>query len=205
MTIKNKAAAFFAFLIIILMAFIFYWSTTKPVSVVIQAGHEGRTFGNTGAVSKKYREVDWNIFVADEITKKLTLWGIDVKRVPAKVGLIQARIAISIHFDSAGTPCNSGASIGYPSQDSYDFAQKWKALYSEYFPYRWHEDNFTENLSSYYAYKWIRAQKFLLLELGEITCDKQTAWLRPRLKKIAHLVAYAIAKELGKEVQKPKL
>jgi len=57
----------------------------------------------------------------------------------------------------------------------------------------------------YYAYKWIRADKFLLLELGEITCDKQTKWLKSRLKKIAHLIAYAIAKELGKEVPKPKI
>jgi len=204
MNIKNKAASFFALLIILLMAFILYWSTTKPIAVVIQAGHEGRTSGNTGAMTKHYREVEWNILVADEVAKKLRSWDIEVKRVPAKVRITRAQIAISIHFDSAGTPCNSGASIGYPSQDSYDFAQNWKALYKNYFPYQWHADNFTKNLSNYYAYKWIRAEKFLVLELGELTCDKQTKWLKPRLKKVAHLVAYAIAKELGKNVPKPK-
>ncbi len=205
MRVKNKAATFFALLIIILMLFILYWSTTKPVAVVIQAGHEGRTSGNTGAVSKHYREVDWNILVADEVSNKLTQWGIDVKRVPAKVGLMHAHIAVSIHFDSAGKPCNSGASIGYPSKDSFAFAQKWKALYKSYFPYKWHKDNFTQNLSNYYAYKWIRAEKFLVLELGEITCNKQTKWLKPRLQKIAHLIAYTIATELGKTVEKPQL
>ena len=205
MNIKNKPATFFALLIIFLMAFILYWSTTKPIEVVIQAGHEGRTSGNTGAVSKLYSEVKWNVLVADEVAKKLKSWDIDVKRVPAKVRFTRAKIAISIHFDSANTPCNSGASIGYHSMDSYDFAQRWKKLYKNYFPYQWHVDNFTKNLSNYYAYKWIRSDKFLVLELGEITCEKQSKWLNPRLKKIAHLVAYAIAKELGKDVQKPKL
>ena len=205
MNIKNKPATFFATLILLLMAFILYWSTTKPIDVVIQAGHEGRTTGNTGAESKHYREEEWNILVADEVAKKLKSWQIDVKRMPARVRFTRARIAVSIHFDGAKTACNSGASIGYPSNNSYAFAQRWKKLYADYFPYKWHEDNFTKNLKNYYAYKWIRADKFLVLELGEITCKKQTRWLKPRLKKIAHLVAYAIATELGKSVKKPIL
>jgi N-acetylmuramoyl-L-alanine amidase len=205
MKTKNKPATFFAILILLLMAFILYWSMTKPVSVVIQAGHEGRTTGNTGAEGKLYREEEWNILVADEVAKKLKSWKIDVKRMPARVKFTRAKIAVSIHFDGATTPCASGASIGYPSDDSYDFAQRWKSLYADYFPYKWHKDNFTPNLRNYYGYQWIRAEKFLLLELGEITCTQQTAWLKPRLKKVAHLVAYAIATELGKKVKKPTL
>ena len=202
---KNKAATFFALLIISLMAFILYWSSTKPVSVVIQAGHEGKISGNTGAESSLYREEEWNIIVADEVTKKLRSWEIDVKRVPAKVPFTRAKIAVSIHFDGAKIPCNSGASIGYPSSNSYAFARRWEKLYKSYFPFGWHEDNFTPNLKEYYAYRWIRAEKFLILELGEITCKKQTKWLKPRLKKIAHLIAYSIATELGKKVDKPIL
>ncbi len=205
MNIKNKTAVFFALLILLLIAFILYWSTTKPVSVVIQAGHEGRTTGNTGAESKRYREEEWNILVADEVTKQLRAWQIDVKRMPARVKFTRAKIAVSIHFDGATTPCASGASIGYPSDDSYEFAQRWKELYASYFPYKWHKDNFTPNLRNYYAYRWIRAKKFLLLELGEITCDTQTTWLKPRLKQVALLVAYSIATELGKKVKKPTL
>ncbi|CAA6818272.1 MAG: Unknown protein [uncultured Sulfurovum sp.] len=204
MKTKNKAAKFFSVLILLLIGFILYWSFTKPVSVIIQAGHEGRTTGNTGAESKHYREEEWNIIVADEVARLLKLWHIDVKRIPARVYPMKATIAVSIHFDGATKPCRSGASIGYPNQNSYAFAQKWKSLYKTYFPFKWHKDNFTKNLKYYYAYNYIKADKFLLLELGELSCKKQTNWLQPRLKKIAHLVAYSIATELGHSVKKPQ-
>jgi len=200
---NNKAATFFAMLILILMAFIMYWGLSKPISVVIQAGHEGRLTGNTGAETKDYKEELWNIEVADEVARLLRSWKINVKRVPAQVYPLKAKIAISIHFDAAKRRCKTGASIGYPNADSYAFAQRWKKLYKGYFPFGWHEDNFTHNLKNYYAYRWIDAEKFLLLELGELTCTKQTKWLKSRLKKIAHLIAYAIAIELGKDVRKP--
>ena len=202
---KNRAGAFFALLIIGLIGFILYWGSTKPVSVVIQAGHEDRISGNTGATGSLYKETEWNSFVANEITKQLRSWDIDVKRIPAKVPFLRTKIAVSIHFDSAKRVCHSGASIGYPDKNSYDFARHWEKLYKAYYPFRWHRDNFTENLKHYYAYKKIDAEKFLVLELGEITCDEQTKWLKPRLKKIAQLIAYSIARELGKNVQKPDL
>jgi N-acetylmuramoyl-L-alanine amidase len=205
MIIKNKMASFFALLIIIFISYIIYWGTTKPVSVVIQAGHEGRIYGNTGAESKLYREEEWNILVADAVAKRLRSWKIDVKRIPAHVNFTRAKIALSIHFDGAAIPCASGASIGYPSEASHAFANRWKSLYKSYFPFKWQKDNFTKNLKEYYAYKWIRADKFLVLELGEMTCKEQTRWLKPRLNKIAHLIAYTVATELGKKVKKPKL
>lgn len=203
MRIKHKSASFFALLIIALVLYILYWSNTKPISVIIQAGHEGRITGNTGASSKLYREKEWTVLVANKVAFYLREWNIEVKRVPAKLEILRADLALSIHFDGAKVSCSSGASIGYPNQDSYTFAQNWKTLYKAYFPFRWHRDNFTKNLEHYYAYKWIRADKFLILELGEMTCAKQTRWLKPRLDKISHLIAYAIAKELGIEVRKP--
>jgi N-acetylmuramoyl-L-alanine amidase len=203
---KNIAGAFFAVLIIIFVGFILYWGSTKPVSVIVQAGHEERITGNTGATGSQYKETEWNTLVADEVAKQLTAWDIDVQRIPAKVPKFsRARIAVSIHFDSAKKPCRSGASIGYPDKNSYNFARRWEKLYRSHFPFGWHKDIFTQNLKNYYAYKQVDTEKFLLLELGEITCDKQTAWLQPRLKKIAHLIAYTIATELGKEVKKPTL
>jgi N-acetylmuramoyl-L-alanine amidase len=205
MKIKHKSAVFFTMLIITLIMYILYWGKTRPISVVLQAGHEGRILGNTGASSKLYREKEWTVLVANKVAYYLRQWKIEVKRVPAKLEILRADLAISIHFDGAKVSCSSGASIGYPNENSYGFAQDWKALYKNYFPYRWHRDNFTKNLEYYYAYKWIRANKFLVLELGEITCAKQTRWLKPRLDKIAHLLAYAIATELGVEVKKPSL
>jgi N-acetylmuramoyl-L-alanine amidase len=206
MNLKNKTAALFAGLILLLIGYILYQSLKAPVPVIIQAGHEGRTCGNTGAVCKNYKEVAWNILVADEAAKQLERWGIEVKRVPADVLPQRAVIAVAIHFDSARRICRSGASVGYPDTNaSRAFATRWKEVYKPYFPFRWHADNFTDNLKDYYAYKTIRADKFAVLELGEITCQKQAKWLKPRLKKIARLIAYTIAKELGKQVPKPKL
>ena len=203
MNLKNKTAAFFAILILLLIGFILYQSLKAPVSVVIQAGHEGRTCGNTGAVCKNYKEVEWNIKVANMAAKQLEAWGIDVKRVPADTPPLRAKIAVAIHFDSAKQHCRSGASVGYPDNNaSHTFAQHWKAIYKPYFPFVWHADNFTENLKNYYAYHVINAEKFVVLELGEITCQKQTAWLKPRLHKIAMLIAYTVASELGREVPK---
>ena len=203
---KNLAGVIIATLLIVFIGYILYWGSTKPVSVIVQAGHEERTSGNTGATGSDYKETEWNTIVANEVAKKLAEWDIDVKRIPAKVPKFsKAKIAVSIHFDSAKKPCRSGASIGYPDKKSYDFARSWETLYRSHFPFGWHKDNFTQNLKNYYAYKQIDAEQFLVLELGEITCEKQTTWLKPRLKKIAHLIAYTIATELGKKVKKPKL
>jgi N-acetylmuramoyl-L-alanine amidase len=206
MKLKNKAAALFAILILTLFGYILYQGLRKPVSVIVQAGHEGRTCGNTGAECKNYREEEWNIVVADEVAKQLRDWGIDVERVPADVMLKRTKIAVAIHFDGAKHICRSGASVGYPDNNaSKVLAQRWKKAYKKYYPFTWHEDNFTDNLKHYYAYRHIHAKKFVVLELGEITCAKQRKWLKPRLKKIARLIAYTIATDLGKSVKKPAL
>ncbi|MCB4742883.1 MAG: N-acetylmuramoyl-L-alanine amidase [Sulfurovum sp.] len=208
MHLKNKTTLFFVMLIIILFGYILFERLKPPISVIIQAGHEGRTCGNTGTTYKTDKEVEWNMLVADEVAKQLKAWDIDVKRVPADIFLKRTKIAIAIHFDATKHICHSGASIGYPNTEaSYHFAQRWKVLYKSYFPFNWNKDNFTDNLKYYYAYSPIHidAQKFLVLELGELTCKKQTDWLKPRRKKIAKLIAYAIAVELGKIVEKPYL
>jgi hypothetical protein len=203
---SNKIATkIFAIIFIVLIGYITYIATRPPIPVIIQAGHQGRTSGNTGAENGNEREVVWNILVANEVAKQLKTWGIESLRVPADTKFLKAKIAVAIHFDSAKRTCRSGASIGYPNSNSLSLANRWKSLYNSYFPFGWHEDNFTPNLKYYYAYHWIKADKFVVLELGELTCDKQLKWLKPRLKHIAHLIAYAIATELGYDVKKPNL
>jgi N-acetylmuramoyl-L-alanine amidase len=203
---SNKIATkIFAIILIVLIGYITYIATRPSIPVIIQAGHQGRTSGNTGAENGNEREVIWNILVANEVAKQLETWGIESLRVPADTKFLKAKIAVAIHFDSAKRICHSGASIGYPNSNSLSLANRWKSLYNSYFPFGWHEDNFTPNLKNYYAYHWIKADKFVVLELGELTCDKQLKWLKPRLKQIAHLIAYAIATELGYDVKKPNL
>ena len=203
MKIKNIVGVAFSLSIILLISFAVYWQAKAPIAVVVQAGHEGRVGGNTGAVSGKLQEVKWNIIVANSVAKQLKAWDIEVKRVPADTKLTKAKLAVAIHFDGSSKQCTSGASIGYKNESSKEFAKHWKRAYSHYFPFAWQEDNFTKNLANYYGYYYIRADKFLVLELGEITCNKQTKWLKPRLKKIGQLIAYTIAKELGFAPRKP--
>jgi len=190
----------------LIFAFLIYLLSKKhdlgyqKADVLIQAGHEGRTSGYTGAQSRYGKEVDWNRDVANEVTRILKEAGVSVIRVGAKMPISRVKIAVAIHFDGSVHPCRSGASIGYGSLSHKRLADAWKRTYARYYPFDWMEDNFTSNLSRYYGYKYVFSQKgFLVLELGELTCKKEALWLRYRLKKIARLMAYFIAKELGVE------
>jgi N-acetylmuramoyl-L-alanine amidase len=194
---KNITALIISGFILIFIGWAVYKSYTKPLSVVIQAGHEGRVEGNTGSSNGKYKEVEWNIFVANEVAKTLNKWGIETKRVGADISKIKARVAVAIHFDGATKRCSAGASVGYKDKASKELATRWKRAYKKIFPFKWKEDNYTKNLSNYYAFNLIDAEKFVVLELGEISCQRQVRWLKPRLKKIAHLIAAVIAKDFG--------
>jgi hypothetical protein len=102
---------------------------SRTADVLIQAGHEGRTTGNTGAEGPLGREIDWTPIVADEATGILRQAGLNVVRVPAEIdGVYDVGIAIFIHFDSAAKPCNSRASIGYKGQSDKPAAQAWRAF-----------------------------------------------------------------------------
>ena len=199
-----KIRQLFGFLIIALfIALIVEIFNNRPInnSVLIQAGHAGRVFGNTGSVNGKYKEVNWNILVAKEIENELKKNGIDVVRVGAKIPIANARIAVAIHFDGSRQPCSTGASIGY---DKYHpiakrTALRWKKIYKNYFPFKWHKENFTKNLSEYYGFNRVNTEKgFLVLELGEITCNKQVEWLEPRLELIGDRIADFIIDELDR-------
>jgi len=195
---------FFGFLIIALfIALIVEIVNNRPINttVVIQAGHAGRVFGNTGSVNGKYKEVDWNVLVAKEVEKELKKNGIDVVRVGGKIPIANARIAIAIHFDGSSRPCSTGASIGYDKyhHEAKRTALRWKRIYKNYFPFRWHKENFTKNLAEYYGFNRVNTEKgFLVLELGEITCNKQIEWLEPRLDLIATKIADFIMDELDR-------
>ncbi len=179
----------------------------KKADVLIQAGHEGRKTGATGAESMWGSELEWTPIVADEATKILTEAGIDVIREDAFLDEDKYRvsIAIFIHFDGAEMPCNSGASIGYDDETDKPAADRWKEIYSQYWPFRWMDDNFTSNLSGYYGYRYtITSDAELVLELGELTCRDQARWLKPRLRWLGRLLAYFISERLGKgSIPKP--
>ena len=167
-------------------------------TVLIQEGHVGRITGNTGSIHNGLVESKWNTVVGKEVERILEVKGIDVTRVGAKIPICNTSIAVAIHFDGAAKECSTGASIGYnSSSEARGMAKRWRTQYSSFFPFKWHQDNFTKNLSHYYGFSQVQVTKgFLVLELGELTCEKQTDWLQPRLKQVAAKIANFIIKEL---------
>lgn len=108
----------------------------------------------------------------------------------------RVRAAIFIHLDGAQPACSSGASIGYP-RGSADAARAWRAAYSRVFPFRFMPDNFTAGLAHYYGYRTIdRNPNTLVLELGELTCPAQNAWLTPRYRWLGDFIAKFVLSRL---------
>ena len=182
----------------LLLVIAIYNGRVINTTVLIQEGHVGRTKGNTGSIHNGIKESEWNHLVGKEVERILEKEGIEVLLVGAKIPVANATIAIAIHFDGSNKPCATGASIGHNgSAVSQGLARRWKREYDAFFPFKWHRDNFTENLSNYYGFSRVSASRgFLVLELGEITCDKQMKWLKPKLKQVASKIAHFIIKEL---------
>lgn len=173
--------------------------------VLISAGHEGRPANcphfpqhkcNLGAAGERA----WTPIVADAAARVLREHGLRVARLPADFeGEYRVKAAVFIHFDGSAPPCESGASIGYHRAGDAAAADAWRRLYSRYFPFRFQPDNFTTSLHDYYGFHQVDAgDGSLVLELGEITCPAQHAWLAPRLQWEGELVAYFMSRLTGK-------
>lgn len=173
---------------------------------LISAGHEGRPAScarfpkrhcNLGAAGER----QWTPIVADEAARALRAAGFSVAREPADFdGTFEVKAAAFIHFDGSDHPCSTGASIGYHNPSSAPAAQAWRALYSRYFPYRFMSDNFTTNLSNYYGFRQVHASEgALVIELGEVTCPAERAWLASRLKWEGDLIAQFMSTLVRKE------
>jgi hypothetical protein len=186
-----------------MLALIF--ATLVHADVLISAGHEGRPGScarfpgracNLGARGER----DWTPVVADETTRMLRAHGLRVIREPADFdGRFAVGMAMFIHFDGAVPACTTGASIGYHRQADRNAAQLWRTLYAPLFPFRFMPDNFTVGLRDYYAFRQVDAQHgALVLELGEITCPAQHAWLGARLRALGDLIAYDVSRTIGK-------
>ena len=202
---KSDQSNLVAFLMIIIVIGLFvlliddYKKLPLEAEVYIQAGHEGRIFGNTGSVSKYGREIDWTRIVADEATQILRDAGVSVIRAPADQKRVSVvKLALSIHFDGNQKACRTGASIGLNNPSDRNAARAWKRLYQQFFPFKWMPDNFSKNLKYYYNYRYTQASDAeLVLELGEMSCPEQARWMKPRLRELGALVAYFAAQRVG--------
>lgn len=210
---KSEQSNLVALLMIIIVIGLFvlliedYKKLPLEAQVYIQAGHEGRIFGNTGSVSKYGREIDWTRIVADEATQILRDAGVSVIRAPADQKRVSVvKLALSIHFDGNQKPCKTGASIGLNNASDKDAARAWKRLYRQVFPFKWMPDNFSKNLKYYYNYRYTQASDAeLVLELGEMSCPEQARWMKPRLRELGALIAYFAAQRVGASgIEKPR-
>jgi hypothetical protein len=173
--------------------------------VLISAGHEGRPAScarfpqhrcNLGARDER----SWTPVVADTAARILREHGVSVARLPADFpGHYDVDAAAFVHFDGSSPSCASGASIGFHRSHDAAGAGAWRTLYQRYFPFRFQPDNFTDGLRNYYAFRQVDARDAsLVLELGEITCPVQRAWLAPRLHWEGELLAYFLSTQIGK-------
>lgn len=195
----GKSLYIFIGLIILFFVIMFFNQHIVNTTVLIQEGHVGRIKGNTGSCCGALHEVKWNKKVGKIVEQKLKAEHIEVVRVGAKIPVSNVVIALAIHFDGAEKNCTTGASIGYYGSEASEMAKRWRKTYASFFPFKWHEDNFTKNLREYYGFRRVHARKgFLVLELGELTCKEQTEWLEPRLNDIGERIADFIIKELKK-------
>jgi hypothetical protein len=173
--------------------------------VLVSAGHEGRPAScahfpthhcNLGASGERA----WTPIVADAVARVLRAHGVTAARVPADfAGTYRVGAAVFIHFDGSDPPCRSAASVGYPPKQGNAGAQAWGALYGRFWPFGFEPDDFTDGLREYYAYRQVHARKgSFVLELGEITCSAQHAWLAPRLQWEGALIASFLSRLIDK-------
>lgn len=185
--------------------------------VVLQAGHQGKrrnrgssgTTASHGAAGIAKPEHEMTPIVADAAADILRANGVDVLRVPGVFPRrVSVRLGLALHFDGSGTPCASGASVGYPPGrprgSNKPTADLWKEIYGEIWPFGWMKDNFTKNLSGYYGYSWMSTDiAEMLIEFGEISCPEQDDWLQPRLEWLGGVVAHFVGRVLEVPVPEP--
>lgn len=184
--------------------------------VLLQAGHEGRmrndgsgTTPSHGASGTSRPEHEMTPIVADAAAAVLDRHNVTVIRVPGVFPKkFSVKLGLALHFDGSGTPCASGASVGYPPGvplgSNKPTADLWKQVYGRHWPFKWMKDNFTKNLSGYYGYRRMSTEiAEMLIEFGEISCPEQDQWLQPRLEWLGELVAHFAGRVIGVDVPEP--
>jgi hypothetical protein len=131
--------------------------------------------------------------------------GLKVLVVPAdpKVqGVLTARVFLAVHADGSTTPCSGKPSLGYSANSSplAMHAVGWALSQALGYSYRdFHHDNFTANEASYYMFRQVRATSLSgILEIGELTCDKEEKMLITSADEISANVSRALVFVAGR-------
>lgn len=176
--------------------------------VIVQAGHEGRSSGVTGAAANGLREILLTPVIADSMTDMLVGLGYTVLRLPAD-GLTsqKAKIAIAVHLD--GTP-TSGAQMLFDDATDKPLADSlrldWSRVYTKFI--RDNTSPLADNTgySRYYGFKyWSTTDGEVVMEFGSIGDPLQAAlWAQPGYAAWAgRYMATSIANRLGSALKLP--
>jgi hypothetical protein len=176
---------------------------TRTADVLIQAGHEGRTSGLTGAHANGLREIDITPRISDAAVAWLTARGVSVLRDTADTGEATVKIAVAVHLD--GTP-HSGAQFLYDDATDKPLADHLRRMWKVDVGYpEWLPDNTSwladdEGWSRYYGFrKWTTTDGEVVFELGSLGQASQAdLWRQPGYAEWAgRWLGHGIATRLG--------
>ncbi|SDY96534.1 hypothetical protein SAMN04487939_11082 [Lysobacter sp. yr284] len=171
--------------------------------VVLQIGHFPRKTGKTGGTGKYVTEQQAAAAIADGVRQKLSTLKVDNKAISTIVvgaddftrGL-KTKIFLALHTDSSEKPCSVGPSLGYEAGTSRvgtNGLALATALTLGYDATKFMKDNYTRNLSGYYAYRSINSSAFkALLEMSELSCPEQETNLLKNAAQLSENLAIAI-------------
>ncbi len=176
--------------------------------VFIQAGHKGRTSGATGSSNPRVgiSELADIPVITQRATDRLRAAGVSVIHEDASLsGDYYVTLAVFCHFDGATNPTVQKASVGYDDPTDEPAASDWKAAYGEIWPFGFHGDNFTSNLSGYYGYRYTKTtDSEFVIEFGTISNDEAARWIKDRLLFLGDFLAWWISDRIGKgSIPKP--
>lgn len=172
--------------------------------VIVQIGHYKRTKGATGGQGIYVNEQEMASMIGVGIMQRLK--GMKVNDKPIKALLIGAddysrglntKIFLSLHTDSAPAPgCKVDPSMGYEAKDDakgMHMVGLALALSLGLDAEKFMKDNYTRNLSGYYAYRAVNASSFKgLLEMSELTCPLAEETLLGNAGAVAENLAVGI-------------
>jgi hypothetical protein len=176
---------------------------TRTADVLIQAGHEGRTSGATGAAAHGLREIELTPRIADAAVRWLTDRGVSVIRDTAVTSEARVKIAVGVHLD--GNPA-AGAQLLYDDDTDRPLANHLRRVWAVDAGYpEWIADNTSPladdaGFSRYYGFRhWITTDGEVVFEFGSIGDPTQAAlWSQTGYPEHAgRWLGHAIALRLG--------
>ena len=169
--------------------------------VFIQAGHQGRTSGATGAANNTVglTELHHLYVITSRATAVLRSHGVTVIHEDASLsGEYNVKLAVFCHFDGSTNKTVKASSVGYDDDSDKAAALAWKGAYGQVWPWGFHGDNFTNGLRYYYGYKYTKTTDAeFLIEFGTITNDEVAVWIKERLTWLGDFLAWFISERIG--------